>query len=464
MLFTFLTASGQHEARTPLLNLDFDQVHSSTLGSNAPLDLYYDNLSDILELILLENEDRFDDLSDNKDVRLKSLKTLDDSSPWKRFTEAEIKLQWAFVNFKYGNEWDAFWGLRSAFRAAKKNESEFPNFEPNKRTLGLLNIILGNVPSKNQWFMNLFGLRGDVFKGLSQLNQISNSNPEFATEASLILGMVNAYLLEDFNAAVMLQLTEQESNTPLIQYVKALIYLKAHKAEEARSFLTAGAKKFPIHDYLIAETYFQSGAYKTAITHYNSFINSFQGNSYIKDSYLKLSMSYGFLGQVQLYKDYLEKSRNEGDDYSEIDKNAVKIARDLDRKNPTSLRIRFAIDGGFYSEADSLIEVLDKKQDLSNYERLELVYRKARLNHLQNKTEEAQKHYHEVISNAELISETYYGPNSFLQMGLLMEAAGDIESAKMYFNQVLSFKKHPYKNSLDRKAKIALKQIDLKGG
>ena len=464
MLFTSLTASGQNASLAPLLNLDFEKTRTVSAQSDAPLSYYYANLADVLELILLENEARFGELHNNQSTRLNEMNQRNKDSPWTGFVEAEIKMQWAFVNFKYGKDWDAFWGLRSAYRRAQRNNTDFPNFEPNKRTLGVLNIIFGNVPSKNQWLMNLFGLRGDVFTGLSQLTSMSTAYPELANEASLILSMANVYLLEDFNVAVQLIEDEKLAAKPLYLYIKSLIYLKAHSATKARSQLSESIKKYPVHDYLIAETYFQSGDYPTAITHYKSFLESFKDTSYIKDAYLKLGISYGFLGDVNAYNEYLDKSKNEGEENTEVDKNSVKLVSDLDKQNPIALKIRFAIDGGYYSRADSLIQILDQPKALSNHERLALNYRKARLAHLQGDSEEALIHYREVISNTNLISETYYGPNSFLQMGYLMRQQGDTKTAKIYFNQVLSFREHPYKSSLDTKAKIALKQLDLKGG
>jgi len=464
MLFTSLTASGQNPSLAPLLNLDFEKTRTVSAQSDEPLSYYYANLADIFELILLENEARFDELDNNQTTRLNELNQRDKDSPWTGFVEAEIKLQWAFVNFKYGNDWDAFWNLRSAYRRAQRNNADFPNFEPNKRTLGLLNIIFGNVPSKNQWLMNLFGLRGDIYVGLSQLKSISKTYPDFTSEANLILSMANVYLLEDYDTSVQLIEDERTPTNPLYTFVKSLIYLKAHKAAEARNQLSTSTKKYPIHDYLIAETYFQSGNYPTAITYYKKYIESFTGTSYLKDTYLKLGISYGFLNDVNSYNTYLQKSLNIGKENTEVDKNAVKIAANISEQNPTALKIRFAIDGGYYEKADSLIQTLDGQTKLSKYQRLELIYRKARLNHLQGNTEKAMTYYRQVIDNADLIAETYYGPNSFLQMGYLKRQQGDIESAKMYFKQVLEFKKHPYKSSLDTKAKIALKQLDLKGG
>lgn len=459
MLFTFLTSNGQHKAFPPLINLELNQVRK-VKSNNTPLDLYYSNLADILEVILLEDKNKFDQLSDNQDTRIDILDNIDEASPWKNFVKAEIQLQWAFVDFKKGDDWSAFWGLRRAYRSIKRNVKKYPNFEPNNRTLGLLNIIFGNVPSKNQWIMNLFGLRGDIFDGIEQLNNITDTYPEFKLEAKLILSMVQTYLLEDFNEATRI-LPDSYKGASLINYVKALVYLKAHNASEARTLLATEIQKVPFYNYLIAETYFQEGDYSEAIRFYKKFLNQFHGTSYLKDTYLKLAMSNAFIDRLDLYQSYLIKCRTEGEENSEIDKNAIKILNSLDNQNPTALKIRFAIDGGFYQQADTLITSLENN-DISAYENLELTYRKARMNHLKGDSTLALKFYRIVIDKAEAISETYYAPNSFLQIGYLMRQQGQYNSARMYFERVLKFKKHPYKNSLDSKAKIALKSLSIK--
>ncbi len=463
MLFTFLTANGQHQSLSYLLNFEFEKVRNNNTN-NLPLDLYYQNLADVLEVILLEEPEGYSKLKDFEDIRLNKLDNLSKESPWKGFIKAEIQLHWAFVNFKKGNEWSAFWGLRRAYRSIKRNVDKHPDFEPNKKTLGVLNVIFGNVPGKQQWIMNLFGLRGDLFEGIKLLEEISGSYPQFKLESELMLSMVQAYLMEDFGKAITnLSDTSMYTSTPMVSYIKALVNLKAHNAFKARVFLKESSKSVPFYDYLIAETYFQEGLYQEAIEYYQSFLTKFQGASYLKDTYLKLALSHGFSNQIKLYESYLLKCKTEGEEQTEIDKNAVKVLKGLENQNPSSLKIRFAIDGGYYQKADSLINTLETKT-LSAYEKLELTYRKARLNHLKGDTVNALKYYRSVIGKAEDISETYYAPNSFLQIGYLMRSQEQFDMAKMYFERVLSFKKHPYKSSLDSKAKIALKNLSLLTG
>lgn len=464
MLFSSLIANGQDSRLSPLLQLDFTTLSQITTPATSPLDLYYQNLGDILQVILLESDTQFEELSKNKEIRLDALEELyKENDPWYGLVKSEIKLQWAFVNFKLGNDWGAFWGLRSAFRSINKNEENFPEFAPNKRALGLMNVILGNVPSKSQWLMNLFGLKGDVYDGLEQLEHIYYKTPEVALEADLLSGMIQAFLLEDFSKAIAkVSQNAAFEKTPLVRYVSALVQFKAHNALQARMLLETSTKRLPVHDYLTAESYFQSQDYTKAINFYQEFINRTEGSTYIKDAYLKIALSYLFTDDQQQHKHFLKLATENGAEQSEIDKNAVKIINDLPNQKPIMLKIRFAIDGGFYDLANEMI-LFYEPQITSNYDALELAYRKARIHHLKGDSDLALKYYRQVIGSAYLISDSYFGPNSFLQAGYLMRDNGDKTNALMYFERVLKLKKHPYKTSLDTKAKIAIKRLNSKG-
>ena len=114
----------------------------------------------------------------------------------------------------------------------------------------------------------------------------------------------------------------------------------------------------------------------------------------------------------------------------------------------------------FFEKANELI-VFQETRDLPPYYALELIYRKARMAHLQNKNNEAISLYEQVIQQSGTISETYYAPNSFLQIGYLYKENNRIEEAMDYFSRVLNFKNHPYKKSLDNKARLALASLEL---
>ena len=53
----------------------------------------------------------------------------------------------------------------------------------------------------------------------------------------------------------------------------------------------------------------------------------------------------------------------------------------------------------------------------------------------------------------------YFAPNSALQLGYYYETGDNLQKAKEYFELALSYKNHPYKNSIDNKAKAALARL-----
>ena len=148
---------------------------------------------------------------------------------------------------------------------------------------------------------------------------------------------------------------------------------------------------------------------------------------------------------------------------SEADKNAEKILESKTYPNFGLIKVRYAIDGGYYSLAEKSISGV-KTAQLEAHEVFELEYRKARLFHLMGDDERALVQYQKVIANAEVLPETYFVPNAYLQIGYLHMEMRDYSKARMYFEKVLEFDNHAYKSSLDSKAKIALNALDSSGG
>tara|TARA_R100000697_G_C5393498_1_gene183254 strand:- start:205 stop:741 length:537 start_codon:yes stop_codon:yes gene_type:complete len=174
---------------------------------------------------------------------------------------------------------------------------------------------------------------------------------------------------------------------------------------------------------------------------------------------MKVAMCEYFLGKNTSFKQYWEEAKTTEGATSEADKNASAILEADALPNFKLLQIRYAIDGGYYTLASKAISKLNLEK-LTIMEVHEITYRKARLAHLKSNYAEAMELYEEVTSNANILPESYFIPNSFLQMGYIKLEEKDNEQAKANFNKVLEFKKHPYKNSLDSKAKIALATID----
>ncbi|MBY0425173.1 MAG: hypothetical protein K2Q22_06020, partial [Cytophagales bacterium] len=53
----------------------------------------------------------------------------------------------------------------------------------------------------------------------------------------------------------------------------------------------------------------------------------------------------------------------------------------------------------------------------------------------------------------------YFAPSACLYLGYIYMDKKDTQKAKLYFENVLFYKNHDYKNSLDNKAKAALDKL-----
>lgn len=456
-------------AYTTTLDLDFKaskSILSSLENTEIPMgDLYIANLNDVLELIFSENEERYDLLKKNEDKRLKQLQNSSSESPYIDFFRAEIKMQWAFVKLKFGNTLSGVWSLRNAYKITEDNIEKYPDFKLNFKTMGLLQVIFGAVPDNQQWVLNVLGLEGDVESGLMHLKELSKEATPFTLEATLISSMIESYLLEQhYEALEGLKNNTSDQKTMAEVYITSLILMKAHNANAAALLLQQALEKEEanaplLFEYLLAEALFQGGMYNQAKTHYLEYIDQFKGRNQLKDSRMKVAMCEYFLGKNASFKNYWEEAKQTKGATSEADKNADAILEATTLPNFKLLQIRYAIDGGYYTLANRAVSKLNLEK-LTIMEVHEVTYRKARLAHLKSDYTEALRLYNEVTSNADILPESYFIPNSFLQMGYIKMEDKENEEAREYLNKVLEFKKHPYKNSLDSKAKIALATID----
>lgn len=452
-----------------ILNLDFSTTPLTTSNRDIPgFDLYLENLREVTSLIFSEDRNQFELLRKNEKIRLKKLKDAETPSPYNDFIRAEIKIQWAFIKLKFGEQWNGVWALRSAYKIINDNIEAYPGFDLNHKTLGLLHVIFGAVPDRYQWVLGIFGLEGDTKAGLNELYGLMDEGSVFQKEIVIISALIESYLMENHSAATRLIEANGQNITHLERYALALVLMKSHQSAKAGALLKTslrsleGSQAHPLFTYLLAETQFQEGNYNKALQHYDYFLRNFRGINQLKDASFKAGLCAMFIGDQPLADKYFTEARQRDKTDAEMDKNAQKILETEPFPSPVLLQVRFSIDGGFYPLADSLLKAIDIG-DFEPYEQFELIYRQARMHHLQGNADQAIAFYRQVISREEKIPENYFVPNSFLQLGYLQQSLGNTDMARMYFERVLTFRRHPYKNSLDSKAKIALKGLSKSG-
>lgn len=431
-----------------------------------PLEIYALNLADILELLLTEDVELYNKRKHLEKERLNLIANLPESDPYKKFCEAEIKLQWAFVKLKFGDELNAIWNINQSYKAVKENAETFPAFSPNNKTLGIFNVILGAVPQKYQWVLNLFSMNGKTETGLTQLTSISKNDNFFSLESTILLNLIKAYLLESAAIAIddLQELSARNPDNKLIKYLLGMTLLKNNQAENAlqvlknTNSLKEGYIPIAFTAYLQGEIMLQKGLYNEASSQYASFLLHYKGQNFVKDAYYKLFISNYLLGNNKWASYYIDKAKNIGTTIAEADKYAAKRIASGDYPNKEILKIRLATDGGFYERADSLINVHNDKDFPTYKDQVEFIYRKARLFDKQGIEDRAMKFYLNTIDKSGK-NEWYFAPNAALHLGYIYAQTKQRTKAVFYFEKALSYKNYEYKNSIDHKAEAALQKL-----
>lgn len=426
--------------------------------------LYLIHFRNSIELLISDSEQQLETYEKSTSKILDHFKKQKENSPYLKFYTAEVLLQSAFVHLKLGHELSSGWELRKAYREIRRNIKEHPDFLPQYKTIGLLHVIIGSVPDKYSWLLSLLGMEGSVTKGLSELEELANSDNLFKTEAELLTLLMQGYILQETEKSVegLQQLYNGDTSNLLIGYLYVSVLMKNQKNETALIVLeslnnlqTLEYIQFSLLQYLKAEVLLQKGNYSKAIHQYQQFISTHKGQNYLKDANYKTGLAYWLLDESDSTSKYFSLARNTGKKLTEVDKHA---AKQLDRKemsNRKIMEVRLLTDGGYYEEALAKLHKIRSNEIKNDRDRVELSYRKARIYHQTNQVNEAIAFYKLTI-NCNVKNNWYFAPNSALQLGFIYQSENNQYLAEKYFKKALSYKDHEYKNSIDNKAKSAL--------
>lgn len=428
--------------------------------------LHLISLAETLHLITTENRQDYESYFKTEAERLSTIKNGVGEHPHKLFFQSEIRLHNAFVHIKFGNYWKAVYNLRQAYKLIERNVVAYPEFTPNLKVLGTLQVIFGAVPQKYQWIVNFFGIDGSIKEGMENLEQFNRTDHMQRIEAGISIAVVNAFLLQDFSKATdaLRGYYKKNHSNGIISYLFTVFLIKNSKSDEALSIINSTTLNntlynIPFIHYHIGEIYLQKGEYQNAIGSYQKFLHEFTGFNLIKDTHYKIALAYWLLNKQSNALIYADLARNTGITETEADKHAD-IQLNYDQlPNQIILKIRLFTDGGYYDKARDVIFNSDHNNFNQLKEKVEFTYRIARLAHKTTELETAIKEYLETVHKAKN-NKWYFAPNSCLQLGYIYLKLNKLEKAKFFFKKATEYKRHEYKTSIDNKAKIALKSLE----
>jgi tetratricopeptide (TPR) repeat protein len=464
-------------AYTNVINLNFQEGKrllniEKTINPQNDIPLLIENYIDFLTLLIGENNNEFKVLKKNKELRLDKLDKGDKSSPYYLYSKAQINLQWSFARMKYDEFVTSAMEIRKAYILTEDNAKKFPNFIPNKMMHGLLHVLIGSIPDKFKWMINLAGFSGSIKQGTNEMEYIlkaTEGNSQFSyihSEVVFLLSFMSMNIINENeeNTKTIYDIVKTDKNTgPLISFGKASLAMRKGLNDDAIRILTnridnPNAYPFNFLEFMLGSAYLNKLNIE-AIQHFENFVTKFKGKNFIKAAYQRIAWCYLLNNNTAKYNEYIKKVKLYG--YTEIDedKNAQKEAESGNIPNVYLLKGRLLFDGGYYKKSlDALTEKKPNEVYKAKKDMIEFTYRLGRIYHKLDNNEKAINYYKLTLTIGSY-SPYYFAANSALQLGLIYEKQKDNKTAKIYFEKCLSLNNYEYKYSIEQKAKAGLDRI-----
>jgi tetratricopeptide (TPR) repeat protein len=249
-------------------------------------------------------------------------------------------------------------------------------------------------------------------------------------------------------------------NNHLHAFMAANLALNNKQAERSKAIVlnlnkSAEYLKLSVWDFQLGYTYLYRLETTEAIHYFNQYTSHFKGKFYLKDVYQKMSWAYYLQGNTKEANAHKQLAISKGSTFSDVDKKALKDAKSKTWPNTILLKARLLNDGGYHTDALKLFVGKSSNDFNQVEERLEFVYRLARIYDDLGKKEEAIKNYLIAIRLGENRRE-YYAARAALQIGQIYEERGDKATAIAYYQKCINMEDHEYKDSLDQRAKSGI--------
>ena len=426
---------------------------------------FIENFIDFLTIYISEDETLFNEAEKRKDFRFNKIKQGPKDSPYYLFLQAELHLQWASARLKFGEYLPAFFEVRKAHKLLKENIDRYPDFKPNKKSLGFLTALFGAIPDKYKLGAKIFGMKGDINDGLSMIAEtVKDPSFPFREEAAISYTMLQLHLAKNEDLAwEMVNSGEVSLQDNLLNHFVAasvayhtgandkLVHLLSNRPKGAEYF------PFPFLDFLLGLAKLHQ-LDPTANQHLHLFLETYNGRTYIKDAHRKLAWYYLIEDDFENYQKHTQLCLKDGTKIIDEDISAFKEAERNLPPNKDLLKARLLFDGGYLKEALQSINMVDVSSFTNEYYNIEYNYRKARINHESGKIDDAITAYKQTIEIGKS-KPIYFAANASLKLGKIYEDQKDYAQASKYYKLCLTMRNHEYENSIIAEAKAGLNRI-----
>jgi tetratricopeptide (TPR) repeat protein len=473
--FEFSTLARSAYDKTMALKLDEADYYLSQLKQKEPDNLmadFIENYKECLIIFVNEEEADYNRYKIKEAKRIAAFKAGDKNSPYYLYCQAQTRLLWAMNKAKFGSWLGAFNETTEAFSLLESNQKKFPNFLPNKMSLGVLHGVVGSIPDDYKGGLKFFtGMNGTVEQGQREIEEViqfaKNNDFQFEQEALVLYAFLMLHLNNqtDNAWAIMNNAKLKPRENILSCFALANVATRTGHNDKAIEILQnrpTGQGFLQVHylDYMLAMAKLYRGD-GDADVYIKLFLQNFKGRNYIKEGYQRLAWHELLKGNYNGYKSWIENCKTKG--YTDIgnDKNALKEAKQGLVPEPTLLRARLYFDGGYFQKAADFMQNKNEANFPNTVHKLEYYYRMGRIYHSMKKTNEAIAFYDKTIQVGKS-TKYYFACNAALQLGMIYEDYKQYAKAREFYNFCLQLSPDDYADAFHAKAKARLSRIKNK--
>ena len=471
----FLWNKNCKEAYSLSIQLKFNKAHlllekEKKENPNNSLVYFIENYSDYLKLLVGEEKTDFENLKKNKELRLDFIKNDESTSPWYLYSQAELNLQWAASRLKFGEYFTAAFEINKAYRLIQENKKLYPNFTPNKKSLGLLHTLIGSVPEQYNWILSIVGMEGNINSGLSLMNEAilemkTHKDFEIMLDESYFLYAFLKMNLDNNKTDLQKLLSElKDKDYLLLNFASSRIASMLGQNDLAIQILEdrkVEQDHYPFYylDYLLG-IYKQNKLDDTCLVHFENYLNNFKGKNYKKSALMRMSWHYHIKGDSEKYEHYKNRVNSLDGKQVDSDKEAQSYYNNSKAPHINLLKARLFFDGGYSKLAVEELEKINSPNFFNHSKNsLEYFYRYGRCMEQMGKDKVAIKYYKKtVLAGSE--EPFYFAAKAALQIALLYEDSNNINEAKCYFNICIEMEDHQYEHGIEQKAKAGLNRLN----
>ncbi|MBK3516030.1 hypothetical protein [Carboxylicivirga marina] len=371
-----------------------------------------------------------------------------------------LLIQQSLLHWNSGSNTD---GARSFYKAHRLfrriNAESYPN--EYQKLQAIFNVFLSQIPVNYQFWASLFGLEGDLNKGLSEMKQYAQTNIN-NQEAQVLY----SYCLLKFGNArkketILLIQQSQNNASPILNFVLASLAVKNRMGQDGLDFMESIEAKqfdsFPLLQYQHARVklnQLDTNSYNAL----QSFLSNYSGNSFKTDAMMRQAWYFHIQHDNQKRDSLIQIIHQQTKLPTTNDRQAAKEVAQLKSVPVDLLKARLLYDGGFYNGAHQLLSTIDPNE-LESFYLAEFFYRLAKIDVELNKHLEAIQSFDKVIEVTQNDTR-YIGPYAAIEAAKIMLSQNNMHRCRFYLEQASQLNTGEYAIDIKRKITAFNSKID----